>query len=179
MLFIQVIFQKPPPMFGKENVLLFKLFGGLVRDILSSPNLAVRMWIGTAHHRAFVFKNLHILNKILRAELHSLVCPCADNVFDGALIELGQSQIMTRGETNDTANSPLVNGDKQRVINGMGGIFGRQQRGKVVVENKCGGIVGVSGSSCSFISWTKITVRVIWRLVFRWCLFYLAVPRTV
>ena len=120
----------------KVTFLVFKLFGGLIRDILSSPNLAMRMWIGTAHHRAFVFKNLYILNEILCAELYSLIRPCADNVFDGALIELRQSQIMPRGETNDTANSPLVNGDKQRVVNGMGGIFGRHQRGKVVVENK-------------------------------------------
>src|SRR5688500_518041 len=139
----------------------------------------MRMWIGTAHHRAFVFKNLDILNEILCAQLHSLVRPCADNVFDGVLIELGQSQIMTRGETNDTANSSLVRGDKQRVVNGMGGIFGREQRGKVVIENKCGGIVGVYGTSCPFISWTKITVRVVWRQVFRCCLFNLAVPRTV
>src|SRR5688572_11684044 len=137
------------------------------------------MWIGTAHHRAFVFKNLYILNEIFCAELQSLVRPSADDVFNGALIELGQRKIMTRGETNDAANSPLVSGDKQRVVNSMGRMSARQQRGKVVIENKCGGIVGVSGTSCPFISWTKITARVVWRQVFRWCLFHLAVPRTV
>ena len=71
------------------------------------------MWIGTAHDRAFVFKNLYMLNEILCTELHSLVYPCADNVFDGALIKLGQGQVMTRSEANDAANSPLVNRDKQ------------------------------------------------------------------
>src|SRR5215216_6308805 len=123
----------------------------------------MRMWIGAAHHRAFVFKNLYILNEILCAELHSLVRPCADNIFDGAMIELGQSQIMTRGETDDTTNSPLVNRDKQRVVHGMSGIFGRQQRRKVVIENKCGGIVRVSATSYPFIAWTKITGRIVRR----------------
>ena len=79
--------------------------------MLARPDLAVRVRVAGAHHGALVLKNLHVVDEILPAQFAGLIGPGANDFFDFGLREFGQSQIVARRETHDTAEAGLGFGD--------------------------------------------------------------------
>src|SRR5574339_701332 len=82
-LFAQVIPQEGSPVVIEISVLLLEFLGGFIHDVRGAPYLTVRMRVGAPHHGAFIFKNLHIPNKIVRTKFQCLIYPGGNNILDG------------------------------------------------------------------------------------------------
>ncbi len=165
-------------MLRKISFLKFEFFRRFIRNVFRCPDLAVRMWIGGTHLRTFIFKDLHIMDEIFRAKFCGLLPPGLNHLFDGRVFKFGKSQVVARGEANDSAESPLGNGSKQRVVGIVRGRFLWQKRREVIIENKGGGIIQILYSPGSFVARTKITMRVVGRKMFSWSFFHLPQPGT-
>lgn len=154
-------------MFDVVILLAGEFFGGFGGNLRLRPDLAVRVWVRAAHDRAFVFKNLHIGDFGLFEERGGFVRPGFDHGFGLIETKLGDTQIVARREADDFADARFGLGLEEavRYLGGRGqGVvtwrFGKQ-RGKVVFEDKCAGVLGIVETSRAFVARSQIAGRVV------------------
>src|SRR6185437_8145656 len=64
------------------------------------PDLAMRMGVAGAHHRAAILKNLHMVHARIRAEFLVLCGPGANDLRDFRRLHGSQSKIVARRKTH-------------------------------------------------------------------------------
>ena len=121
----------------------------------------MRMRIGTANHRTFIFKDLYISNEVFCTQLSGLLSPSCDDVFYNRKFEFRQGQIVMGRETNHSTDSIFGNGNQQRVIRRVGLLnrIGHQGR-EVILEDKRAFIIRISYSTSALIPRTQIAIRI-------------------
>ena len=114
------------------------------------------MWmrIATPHRRAFVLENLHVVDISMGTELLELLNPYIDYFSNGAYIQFGQRQVMSRRKTDHSAKARFAFGHQQLVIVCSPVRCIRQQGAEVVLESVCFGVFGISYSAGTLIAGT-------------------------
>src|SRR5262249_37894124 len=82
-----------------------ELLGYLIRYVLASPDLAVRMRVAGAHQRTAIFEDLRVTNPRDRFELARLIAPGIDDDFDSVSLHRRNRQIVPGRKTYDATNS--------------------------------------------------------------------------
>jgi len=155
------------------------LCGRLVRHMLRRPYLAVRMRIAGAHHRAAVFKNLHMLDEGLSGKLSVLRSPRLHHGLDLRNGHARKRQAVVRMEAEHTAYPALLlctqqprsgRGRHRRI---------RQQSGIVVIECEYRCVIGIPVPPSAFIPGAEIAFRVVMERSGSFRLPRLSLPRTL
>ena len=133
------------------------------------------MRVGAAHHRAFVFKNLH--PAILLPQLRRLRLPCGNHALNFRLRELRQRFAVVGRKAYDTADAAHALALKQGIdgVVKCGGVG--QQRGKIVGEHKGFAVIGVGFAADARVAWAKVAGGVVAGLGRGVGFFLLSLPR--
>jgi hypothetical protein len=100
-----IIAKQTQPMRIAVGQLRFLLHARNVGDGCGGPDLAMRMGVAGAHHRAAILENLHVIDVVARAKLHKLSGP---GIYDGAYVgrlHHRECQVMFGRKTEDAADS--------------------------------------------------------------------------
>ena len=117
----------------------------------------MRMWIGTAHLLTFVLKYLH--PAILFPKLFDLLHPELHYLFDSTQFQFRKCQIVTLRKTKHTAVSGNSLSLKKRWFTFHKFCFMKQSR-KIILKNIRTSVIRILFSYCTFISRTKIALRI-------------------
>ena len=139
----QVIAQQAGPvLLAGSRFWAAQLFGRLDGQVAGRPDLAVRVRVGAAHHRALVLEDLHIVDEIRLAQLLGLLAPGAHHLFHLRLGQLaagsdhGAAKSRPPGRCPPLARRRTSAGSGQRFARDRLRLLGRQQGREVIVEDK-------------------------------------------
>ena len=142
------------------SIFLFNFCGKTIRG----PDLPMGVRVGTAHFRPFVFENLH--PTVFATKVLELLLPGFNQLSDLLQFEFRDGLSMIRRKTNDPGNSTDFLRSEESLLIIIWFFFSIrkiQQCGKIIFEHISSGIFGVGFSFRTGISWTEITIRIVFR----------------
>ncbi len=153
----EVVAEQASPPFVKPVSLRMAFLPDLVGNPVIRPDLAVRVRIACAHHLAAIFEDLNISHPGHRSELFILLAPGLDHLFDRRIVHTRNRQVMKRRKTQHSGDTRFGFGDQEfpLIVSTQWRIG--QQRGKIVIEGECAGVLRVTVAPGSHISGTQIT----------------------
>lgn len=149
---------------SKLHFLLSCDFG---RQVLGGPDLPMRVGVAGAHHGPAVLEDLNVIDERERTQFLILCHPRLDHDAQRVRIDLGERQVVVRGEANHPAGSAhaLCPEDTPDLV-ASGRCVG-QECGKVVGEHE-GLLVGwVALAASAFVAWAEVARGVIGRPALR------------
>src|SRR5437763_9724194 len=140
--------------------MLSSSFRWLVRQALSRPKLAMRMWIARAHHRAAILEYLHPVDERHRAEFNVLRDPSLNHLMNLCDAHAREGQIVSRRETGHTTDARLAFSHNQSVFIQRPPGRLRFERSEVIVEDKRGGVRRIARTASACVAWTQVEGRI-------------------
>src|SRR5712692_10420678 len=129
----------PLPIIEKRR----SLFRGLIGNGSVGPNLAVWMRVARAHHGATIFEDKDIIDPRLLPEFSILADPDINDCPNLSETHSGERQVMASRKTDHPTIAAFAAGDEQAGVVLVELRRGRQKRGKVIVKDKSGFVLGV------------------------------------
>src|SRR5690242_8943866 len=153
--------------------------GRFIGKMHGSPSLAMRMRVAGAHHGPTVFEDLHVVDRVARAQVLELLRPDIHHGVDLVRGHAREREVMARREADHPANSGSARGNQDvgaiaLLTRGVG-----QQRGEVVVEYEGGGVLRIARTAGTQVPGTEVTVGVILRARLATGLFHHPLPGPV
>ena len=150
---------------GAPSRLLALLGSHLGGNAAAGPDLAMRMRIAGAHHLAAILEDLHVADVGQAAQVGVLRGPHVHHQREIRHAHARHGQIVPRRKAAHAADARLAGGDQQAVaiLDGLGG-RGRQQRRKIVIEDKRAGVRRIAHAARARIAGAKVAVGIVLRL---------------
>ena len=143
------------------------------------PDLAMRVRVAAAHHRALVLEDLHVRDPRLLAEARDFVRPGVHHGPDLAVAHARQREVVPRREAEHAADPGLGLAAQERLAVGRGHLDGGAQRGEIVVEGERARVGRIALALGAPVARTERAVRVVGRELVRSHRLRLSPPRPV
>src|SRR5438067_2248948 len=160
-------------------ILRSSFFPRLVRQALICPNLAMRVWIARAHHRAAILEYLHPVDERHRAEFDVLRDPGLNHLMNRCDTHAREGQIVSRRETGHTTDARLAFSHNQSVFIQRPPRRLRFERSEVIVKDKRGGVRRIARTASACVAGTQVACRIKDGQSLLYDIFYLSLPGTL
>jgi hypothetical protein len=163
---LRVFDKKSNAMFLEMLPLRYVLLGRLIGKKAACPNLAVRVRVRTSHDLTLVLE--HLDPAVSPAKFKGLLSPDINHPADVFNRHFRQGEVMPRREADDTALAHYILGSDQGMGGGCSTVIVRQERGKVICENKRVLVIGIDPAPGARVARAEVTAGVVARKVYLW-----------